>query len=62
MSLAPEVKVLAKPLFDEGAKYVYVVECCGRVFVGRHAPVKCGTCSTAPMQVLVIEHSALDNG
>lgn len=42
--MEPNVSVLAKPLFDSGAKKVFVSKCCGRLYVGVEKPKGCRTC------------------
>ena len=58
-TLTTTIERLAKPLFDAGAKEVYVIECCDRIFVGKFAPTGCRTCGM-PVKAEVILHSAID--
>lgn len=42
------LKRLAEPFFDQGTTPVYAATCCGRLFVGEVAPVKCRVCGGRP--------------
>jgi hypothetical protein len=42
------LQLTAKPFFDQGAEKVFIVKCCGRVYVGLEPASKCRTCSKIP--------------
>jgi len=44
-------KRLAEPFFLYGCAIVYMATCCGRLFAGTTAPVKCRRCDRSPAAV-----------
>jgi hypothetical protein len=45
---AETLRRLAEPFFAQGEKRVFVMRCCGRVFVGARPADSCKTCQTPP--------------
>lgn len=48
---AETLRRLAEPFFAQGEKRVFVMRCCGRVFVGARPADSCKDCQTPPKNI-----------
>jgi rubrerythrin len=51
---------LARPFFEQGTPKVWVASCCGRLFAGEVAPVKCRVCGNRPDAIAFESEAVLD--
>lgn len=58
---AQRVRDLYRVFQAQGVELVYLVRCCGRVYLGREPAVKCRTCDKHPKSKEIRCEADLDN-